>query len=272
MKRAVLHVNARKPAAVAAGARVMLMARTAGLEIAAGPYGGSEPPDLALVLGGDGTMLGAAHAFPGVPLLGLNLGSLGFLADVEEADFMSAIQAVAAGRYTVSERPALCVDGHVGFNEIVISRGVSGHAADLELQVDGRFAARFLADGLAFATPTGSTAYSLAAGGPILLPESRCFAVTPICPHSLSSRPLVLPDTSSFTVSLEPRPGADAASVFADGECVGRLAAGESMTIARAAVNLRLVRLESSDPFRALSRKLGWSGSSFGARDGTHGA
>ena len=261
MKKAFIHVNGRKPAAVAAAKKVAATAKNAGLEIAASA--GDPEVSLVLVIGGDGTMLGAAHAYPGVPLLGLNFGSLGFLADVEEQDFEEALKAVADGRYAVSERAALSAFGKTGFNEIVISRGVSGHAALLDLSVDGKFAARFLADGLAFSTPTGSTAYSLAAGGPILLPETRCFVVTPICPHSLSSRPLVLPDTSSFKVILESRSGADAATVFADGERIGRLDAGAELEITRSEQSMRLVRLESADPFKALSRKLGWAGSRF---------
>ena len=261
MKKAFIHANGRKPAAVAAAKKVAAAAKNAGLEIAAS----ADDPEVSLVLviGGDGTMLGAAHAYPGVPLLGLNFGSLGFLADVEEQDFEEALKAVADGRYDVSDRAALSAFGKTGFNEIVISRGVSGHAALLDLSVDGKFAARFLADGLAFSTPTGSTAYSLAAGGPILLPETRCFVVTPICPHSLSSRPLVLPDTSSFKVVLESRSGADAATVFADGERIGRLEAGAELEITRSAQSMRLVRLASADPFKALSRKLGWAGSRF---------
>lgn len=261
MKKAIIHFNEGKPAAVAAAKKVAAGAKKAGIEIVDAAH--ASDASLVLVIGGDGTMLGAAHAYPGVPLLGLNFGSLGFLADVEERDFTEAIEAVAAGRYTVSERVALSVLGKTGFNEVVISRGVSGHAALLELSVDGRFAAKFLADGLAFSTPTGSTAYSLAAGGPILLPETRCFVVTPICPHSLSSRPLVLPDTATFRVVLEPRPGAEAATVFADGECAGRLEAGVELEIARSSQSMRLVRLASADPFKSLSRKLGWAGSRF---------
>ena len=261
MEKAVIFVNSAKPNAVAAAKKVAAGAKRAGIEIVEGQDASGAA--LVLVIGGDGTMLGAAHAYPGVPLLGLNFGSLGFLADVEERDFAKAIEDVAAGRYAVSERVALSVMGKTGFNEVVISRGVSGHAALLELSVDGRYAARFLADGLALSTPTGSTAYSLAAGGPILLPETRCFVVTPICPHSLSSRPLVLPDTSSFKVVLEPRQGAEAATVFADGERVGRLEAGVGLEIVRSTQPMRLVRLESADPFKTLSRKLGWAGSSF---------
>lgn len=261
MKNVLIHANGAKPAAVAAARKVAAMAKKAGLSVV--DASAAEGASLVLVIGGDGTMLGAAHAYPGVPLLGLNFGSLGFLADVEERDFEEALAAVAEGRYAVSERAALCACGMTGFNEIVISRGVSGHAALLELSVDGRFAAKFLADGLAFSTPTGSTAYSLSAGGPILLPETRCFVVTPICPHSLSSRPLVLPDTSSFGVVLEPRQGAEAATVFVDGERVGRLEAGVGLAITRSAQTMRIVRLESADPFKSLSRKLGWAGSRF---------
>ena len=144
---------------------------------------------------------------------------------------------------------------------MVVSRGVSGHAAQLELSVNGRMATRFSADGLVVATPTGSTAYSLAAGGPILLPDSESFAVTPICPHALSSRPLVIPDTARLSVRARLRARGEKLSVFADGARVMELGADDAAEIARADVSVPLIQLHGYDPYEVLSRKLGWNGS-----------
>ncbi|MCQ2389185.1 MAG: NAD(+)/NADH kinase [Kiritimatiellae bacterium] len=249
--------NSAKPAAADARARLAAAAANCGLEVV------PENPDAVVVLGGDGTMLAAVHRFPNVPLLGFNLGSLGFLSAVEAPQFEDALKALAAGRFALSRRTALEVRGVLALNEVVVSRGVSGHVATLDLEVDGKPATRFSADGLVVATPTGSTAYSLSAGGPILMPESESFALTPICPHALSSRPLVVRDTARVVVRARGRNGADAPlSVFADGAPVGALAAGESVEIAKSSVTVPLVELEGYNPYKVLARKLGWSGSS----------
>jgi NAD+ kinase len=260
MERIAFHVNSTKPSAPEVRGRLAERARECGIEV----VDPSMSPDVVVVLGGDGTMLSAVHLFPGVPLLGLNLGSLGYLASVEEANFDDAISALADGRYGISRRTALKVRGVNALNDVVVSRGVSGHAIRLGFSVDGEPVTRFVADGLVVATPTGSTAYSLAAGGPVLMPASQSLVVTPVCPHALSSRPLVLKDSVRMAVSVEVREEGDEPGVFADGLQVGTLAAGEVLEIEKSDVAVPLVELDDVNPYEVLTRKLGWSGSSIG--------
>ena len=261
MRQIVFHVNRDKPGADAVRQRLAALAASLGMS----ECGPGEQPEAVVVLGGDGTMLSAVHRFPGVPLgvplLGLNLGSLGYLAGVEAPHFDNAMLALASGDYEVSRRTTLRVGDAVALNDVVVSRGVSGHAIQLELSVNGRMATRFSADGLVVATPTGSTAYSLAAGGPILLPDSESFAVTPICPHALASRPLVIPDTARLTVRARLRARGEKVAVFADGACVQQLGADDAVEIVRADVSVPLIQLRGYDPYEVLSRKLGWNGS-----------
>jgi NAD+ kinase len=261
MKNAVFFVNASKPAAPAVRDRLAALAQTCGMTVAAE----GTPPDVVVVLGGDGTMLSAVHRFPGVPLLGLNLGSLGYLASVEEAHFEDAIRSLAAGRYKVSMRTALKVRGVDALNDVVVSRGVTGHAIRLDFSVDGERVTRFVADGLVIATPTGSTAYSLAAGGPVLMPASQSVVVTPVCPHALSSRPLVLKDSVRMAVSVEVREAGGEPAVFADGRQVCTLSDGEPLEICKSDSAVPLVELDDVNPYEVLTRKLGWSGSSIRA-------
>ena len=209
-------------------------------------------------------MLSAVHRFPGVPLLGLNLGSLGYLAAVEKPRFEDALRALASGAYTISQRTALTVNGVRALNDVVVSKGISGHAAVIELCVEGHLATRFFADGLVIATPTGSTAYSLSAGGPILLPDSQSLVITPICPHALTSRPLVVRETVRLQIRLKPRHGSATLAVFADGVDAGRLGVGDELMVERSAESVPLVQLAGDNPFVVLNRKLGWSGSSIG--------
>lgn len=265
MKTIAFSVNASKPSAPAVRDRLAALARECGLTVVETK---EAPPDVVVVLGGDGTMLSAVHRFPGVPLLGLNLGSLGYLASVEEAHFDASIRALAEGRYRVSRRTALTVRGVNALNDVVVSRGVTGHAIRLDFSVDGEPVTRFVADGLVIATPTGSTAYSLAAGGPVLMPASQSFVVTPVCPHALSSRPLVLRDSARMAVSVEVRESGDEPAVFADGRQVCTLAAGESLEIEKSSATVPLVELDDINPYEVLTRKLGWSGSSIGGKGG----
>ena len=258
MKKIAFHVNSTKPSAPEVRERLAECARKCGMEV----VDSSMSPDVVAVLGGDGTMLSAVHLFPGVPLLGLNLGSLGYLASVEEANFDGAIAALAEGRYSISRRTALKVRGVSALNDVVIARGVSGHVIRLDFSVDGEPVTRFVADGLVIATPTGSTAYSLAAGGPVLMPASQSLVGTPVCPHALSSRPLVLKDSVRMEVSVEVREEGDEPGVFADGLQVGTLAAGEVLEIEKSDVAVPLVELDDVNPYEVLTRKLGWSGSS----------
>ena len=246
------YVNRDKPGAESVRARLAAFAAAVGLRVV--PEG--EPAGCLVVLGGDGTMLSAVHRFPGIPLLGFNLGSLGYLAAVEEPHFEEALKVLANGGFVLSRRSVIEARGHRALNEIVVTHDAAGHALTLELLVDGKRATRFSADGLIVSTPTGSTAYSLSAGGPVLLPDTQSFVVTPVCPHALSSRPLVVRDTAQLTVRT-----CSAAAVYVDGAAAFRLAAGESVEVAKADVSVTLVELPGYDPCEVLSRKLGWSGS-----------
>ena len=259
MHRIAFHVNSDKPEANAVRTRLAAFARTIGLSVQDSPAGAC---DVVIVLGGDGTMLSAVHRFPGVPLLGLNLGTLGYLAGVDVPHFEDALRAVRDGAFTISRRTALAVKNRTALNDVVFSRGTSGHAAVIALSVDGRTATRFFADGLVIATPTGSTAYSLAAGGPILLPDSKSVVITPVCPHALASRPLVVRDDSRLSVRLVARPGAETLDIFADGDAVATIREEEEVVVEQAAALVPLVELPGADPFEVLCRKLGWTGSS----------
>lgn len=259
MKSIAFHVNESKPSASAVRARLAALARSIGMDVVDAVSGN---PDVVVVLGGDGTMLSAVHLYPGMPLLGLNLGSLGYLASVDETQFNDAMVAIAEDRFTISRRAALKVRGVNALNDVVISRGVSGHAIRLDFAVDGVHVTRFVADGLVIATPTGSTAYSLAAGGPVLMPASQSVVVTPICPHALSSRPLVLRDSVRMEISVDVREADDSSAAFADGRPVGAVAAGETLCVEKSADTVPLVELYGVNPYEVLTRKLGWSGSS----------
>ena len=258
MKTIRFHVNDGKPSAGEACARLAKKAKRLGIAVTDGDA------DAVVVLGGDGTFLRAAHEYPGVPLLGLNLGGLGYLSSVGQRNFDAAIESLAAGRYQISRRRMIEVGGRfAALNDIVITREMSGHSTRLDLEADGRLVTRYMADGLIFATPTGSTAYSLAAGGPVLMPDSGNIVVTPMNPHALGVRPLVVRDSVRFRVTARSRTAGNAMKigVYADGENVLTLDEGESVEIAKSAKAAKLIELEGYDPYDVLARKLGWSGS-----------
>ena len=253
------YVNREKP--LAEETRRRLGADVEALELGEVTDGSA---DVVIVLGGDGTFLRAVHEFPDTPLLGFNLGGLGYLANVGERDFTFALMKLATGRYQVSERRMIEVNGKfAALNDIVITRGMSGHSTRLDLEADGRRVTNYMADGLIFATPTGSTAYSLAAGGPVLMPDSESFVVTPMNPHALGVRPLVVRDSVRFTVTARSRTAGNAmkVGVYSDGEGVMTLDEGNSVEIARSEKTAKLIALEGYDPYDVLARKLGWSGS-----------
>lgn len=256
------YVNGGKPQAKAARKTLATEAKALGLTVVA-----SGCPDVIVALGGDGTMLRAVHEFPGVPLLGLNLGGLGYLASVGEREFTRALRMLAKGRYSVSDRTMLEVArgdaAALALNEIAVLNGMSGHAAVLDVESGGRAVTRYMADGLVVATPTGSTAYSLAAGGPVLMPDVRVLVMTPLNPHALGARPVVVRDTVRLAVTSRCRSNgrAEPIGVYADGEKVFELGADESVEIRRAALTAKLVELDGYDPYEVMSRKLGWSGS-----------
>ncbi|MCR5414592.1 MAG: NAD(+)/NADH kinase [Kiritimatiellae bacterium] len=256
--------NATKPGAREAKRSLAAAAKKLGLALAP-----AAEADVIAVLGGDGTMLRAAHEFPGRPLLGLNLGGLGYLASVSGKAFDKALKMLARGRYSVSERTMLEVSNAgktaVALNEIAFRGGLSGHAAVLDVESDGRAVTRYLADGLLIATPTGSTAYSLAAGGPVLMPGVPALVLTPLNPHALAARPVVVGDEVRFTVTLRSRAGGDDAEpvgVYADGELVFEGMCDSPVEVKKSASSAKLVELDGYDPYDVMSRKLGWTGSS----------
>ena len=252
-------VNEEKPRA--AEMRTRLAARAARLGLSVVQDGAA---DAVVVLGGDGTFLRAVRRSPGQPLLGFNLGGLGYLSSVEEKDFAAALEKLAAGRFRISERCMIEVNGRfAALNDIVITREMSGHSTRLDLAADGKLVTHYMADGLIFATPTGSTAYSLAAGGPVLMPDSANLVVTPMNPHALGVRPLVVRDSVRFTVTACSRTAGNAmkVGVYSDGEDVLTLDEGMSVEISKSAQTAKLIELEGYDPYDVLARKLGWSGS-----------
>ncbi|HKE80017.1 MAG TPA: NAD(+)/NADH kinase [Solirubrobacteraceae bacterium] len=221
--------------------------------------------DLVLALGGDGTMLGAQRlAAPlGVPVLGVNLGRLGYLTEVDAEKLPKALKAVAAGAFAVEERSALSArwedDGvpcdRIAYNDVVLSRVPGRGQAALALSVDGQLLVRYASDGVIAATPAGSTAYSFAAGGPIVSPQTRAMIVTPDAPHGLFNRAVVLGDDERLGIEVLPTSAPIAVEV--DGQLVSEVAPGWSIEVAQAEDPARVVRLGDAGFAERARRKLG---------------
>ena len=226
--------------------------------------------DLLIVLGGDGTILRALHSFRGSvpPVLGINLGSLGFLTGVSGEEWPKAVESIVARDYQLSTRTLLRVelqraDGasevFTGLNDAVVSRGHHSQLIKVEVRIDGEDMSVYHADGLIVATPTGSTAYSMSAGGPLLLPDSACLVITPICPHVLTNRSTVVADTARLELRLVgPGPGV---TVNVDGQEIRDFGAGDVLRISRAQEQLQLATLPGRTFSGVLRDKLKWSGS-----------
>jgi NAD+ kinase len=227
----------------------------------------AQSSDLLLVLGGDGTLLAAARvAAPhGIPILPINLGSLGFLTSFTVEELYPALEDTLAGRCPVSERMMLSValqrdaqviDRQSVLNEAVVNKGALARMIEMELRIDDAFVCRYRVDGLIVASPTGSTAYSLSAGGPIVHPAVGSIIITPICPHTLSDRPLVVRDTSHIEAKLL----GDTDSVFLtlDGQKGIAMQAGDRVVISRASEQLKLIQPPRKSYFEILRNKLKW--------------
>jgi len=227
--------------------------------------------DLIVVLGGDGTLLGMADriakADADVPIMGVNFGSLGFLTEITLEDLYPALENVLDGRAHVDRRlmlrsrvlrdDTLCADHRV-LNDVVVNRGAGAPIIDLSVSVDGMFVTRVRADGLIIASPTGSTAYNLSCGGPILHPEADAVVLTPIAPHTLTNRPVVIPATAE--IRIQPalgHPGDEVVASF-DGQESVRLAHGDIVSVRAAVKPLRLVRSARRTYFEVLRQKLKW--------------
>jgi NAD+ kinase len=227
----------------------------------------ADSSQLLLVLGGDGTMLAAARlAAPrGIPILPINMGSLGFLTSFTVEELYPALEDTLAGRFSVSQRVMLSVEHERAgkvietqrvLNEVVINKGALARMIELELGIDAEFVCRYRADGLIVASPTGSTAYSLSAGGPIVHPGVESFIITPICPHTLSDRPVVVRDSSSIEIRLS----GSTESVFLtlDGQKGIPLQATDRVRISRAKELLKLIQPPKKSYFEILRNKLKW--------------
>ena len=226
--------------------------------------------DLLVVFGGDGTMLRVAREIAGsrTPILGVNIGGLGFLTAVPSSNLPQALKRVWDGKFQFESRALIQATGRcagrlvdrTALNDIVIGRGIASRLIELDVSVDGALLTRYRCDGLIVSSPTGSTAYSLAAGGAVVFPTADVFALTPICPHTLSNRALILPLTATIAVKvISPKP---ATILSVDGEVVSELAAGDKITIRRARRTVRLMHLAGSSFYETLRCKLHWRGAS----------
>jgi NAD+ kinase len=229
--------------------------------------------DLVIAIGGDGTLLYAAGlvARHKVPLLGVNRGRLGFLTDVMPQNMFPCINAALEGRLTPDERPLLaaCVkyaDGRVAealaLNDVVMQKLVTGRMLDFETHLDGTYVNTHAGDGVVVASPTGSTAYALSCGGPIIEPHLDVLVVAPICPHTLSDRPIVVSARSEIEVKLLERPETRA-QVICDGTVLGELDPGDRLTIKAASERITLLHPAGHDYYRLLRSKLHWGRGSF---------
>ena len=257
---------------VAQGLKVSLEQQTA-LNTGLTEFGALTPDelgrdcDLAVVVGGDGTMLGIARqlARHGTPLVGINQGRLGFITDVNIGQFAEALAPMIAGDYEEERRTML--EGDVsregarifegfGMNDVVVSRGAAASMVELKVDIGDEFVANFRSDGLIIGSPTGSTAYALSAGGPILHPGIAGWVLVPIAPHDLSNRPIVLPDTGEISIEIV---GGRDASVSFDMQSLASLQHGDRIQVRRSANQVRFLHPRGWSYYATLRRKLHWN-------------
>lgn len=225
--------------------------------------------DLAVAFGGDGTLLFTARIFSkyGVPIVGINLGGLGFITEFRESEAIDCVECFARGEHSYEERmmadifirrngKSVCRD--TGLNDLVLTSGGISRLIELELSSDDTFIGTYRADGIIVATPTGSTAYSLAAGGPILDHTTEAFVITPICPHSLGARPLVVPSEREIKVRVLPTDRPVTATI--DGQVARELREGDQVRVVRSKIVTKLVSLGNRSYYDIVREKLFWKG------------
>jgi NAD+ kinase len=224
--------------------------------------------DLIVVLGGDGTMISVARLIEGraTPLLGINLGSLGFLTEFTYEEMLPAIERVLSDDFSYEDRimldASIYYDGKRGasytaLNDLVIHRGPLNHMIDIKVEVDGVFVNSYTADGLIVATPTGSTAYSLSAAGPIVYPSLNSFIITPISPHTLSNRPIVIPDNIEIEISVSSRTKGEALATL-DGQVSFGVGSHHILKIQKSKDVTRIIQSPFKDYYELLRSKLKW--------------
>ena len=228
--------------------------------------------DVVIAFGGDGTLLDAAsavaHSPYDAPLIGVNLGRLGFLTEIGLAEMPEALDRLVAGQTTTEARLLLAgrvtrrgeiIAEHLALNDVVVTRGALARMIEIDVGIDDQFVSHVKADGLIVATATGSTAYNLSAGGPILHPTAEALVLTPLAPHDLTNRPVVLPATSRIVLTPMIEASADPVLTF-DGQYGVPLEAGDLIAIAKAPRSLRLLKTSSRTHFDMLRGKLKWGG------------
>ena len=224
-------------------------------------------PELVIVLGGDGTLLAASRIFAasGTPILSVNLGTLGFLTEVRLADIYRTLDSWCRDCHTLEPRAMLRADlcragkthsTYDALNDIVVTKGEIARMGDFAVELDGKLVARFRADGVIVSTPTGSTAYTLAANGPILTPDVDAMVVTPICPHLLTLRPIVVRGDATLSVRVEGIP--NLALLTVDGQRAFELQLGDEIRCHKSPYTVNLIRLSEGGFFEALRTKLSW--------------
>jgi NAD+ kinase len=226
----------------------------------------TEDIDLVLVLGGDGTLLSVAGIVgkrgSDVAILGVNFGSLGFLTEITRPELFTSLEAAVNGRVELDERMLLCAQGRargaVALNDVVFTRVAPSRMVDLDVTVGGQFVTSVRSDGLIVATPTGSTAYNLSAGGPVVHPAMDAMVLTPIAPHTLTHRPIVIPASREVRVRPSPRHAGVEVYVTFDGQHGFPLHAAEEIAVTRAPRPIRLVRAATRSYFEVLRQKLKW--------------
>lgn len=227
-----------------------------------------EGAQLLIVLGGDGTLLSAARALKGrdIPLFAVNLGNLGFLTAITVDELYPQLERVLAGEYDVSRRRMLhtevrrggrCACTYEALNDITLAKADIARIIDLEVQVDDSFMCLYKADGLIVSTPTGSTAYSLSAGGPIMVPVVAALCITPICPHMLTNRPVIVPDEAVIQITMS---GNNTTYLTVDGQVGEQLHKGDRVICRRSEQTVQLIRASGVGFFDVLREKLQWGG------------
>lgn len=235
--------------------------------IGAIPLSEIDPTDIAFMIsmGGDGTILDLVHKYAhlDIPVLGINLGHLGFMADVPISDLYPSLQDLLKGSYQIHER--VIIEGKstsqnncFAVNDIVVHRGSNRCLVEIAIHIDGVYLNTFEADGIIVATPNGSTAYSLSAGGPIISPDLEALVITPISPHTISNRPIVL--AANQNIQIQYLSDYDPVEIHADGLNYYELKKSETFEITRSKKNFKLVSLPRRDYYSTLRTKLGWSG------------
>lgn len=265
----ILHSKRQDALDYAARVRSYLIARGAEVcaedefaqELHVTPFSRVERADVILSLGGDGTLLrGAQYAFDWeAALLGINLGRVGFLAEAEPADLTATLDAILSGDYDIEERPVLHISASGrhwhALNDVVLSRGGRARLTTINAWVDGELSGKYVADGVVVATPTGSTGYSLSAGGPIVSPKVDCMVITPICAHTLQHRPTVVQLGAHIELELLPD-DVQTASLQVDGQACMELSSGMKAAIRKDERQLRLIRLKQQHFFQLVRDKL----------------